>query len=205
MTSILLKDIVDEFESQIDDPEEKFITTGVSWEQYEKLLDRLGDSLRYRVTYLDGILEIMSPSRRHERSKSVIASLLEAYFQERRIQYFPLGSTTLCKEEKKGGTEPDESYCIGMDKEIPDLAIEVVVTSGGVDKLAVYKKLGVREVWFWQNDRFSVYCLRGDEYEKIPASELLPNLDLELLSQYVTHTDILESILEFRAQIRQNK
>jgi Uma2 family endonuclease len=202
MTSILLKDIIDEFASQIDDPEERFITTGVSWKKYEALLEKLGDSLRYRVTYLEGTLEIMSPSRRHERNKSIVGSLLEAYFQERRIQYFPVGSTTLRKEEKKGGTEPDESYCIGTDKEIPDLAIEIVVTSGGVDKLAVYKKLGVSEVWFWQSDRFSIYHLRGDEYESICASELLSDLDLALLSQYVVRDDILEAILEFREQIR---
>ncbi|NJP22085.1 MAG: Uma2 family endonuclease, partial [Hydrococcus sp. CRU_1_1] len=106
---------------------------------------------------------------------------------------------------KQGGTEPDESYCIGTDKEFPDLAIEVVVTSGGIDKLAVYKKLGVKEVWFWQNNHFSLYYLRGDEYEQITTSELLPNLDLALLAQYVVRTDTLEAILEFREQIRQNK
>jgi Uma2 family endonuclease len=205
MTSILLKDIIDEFESQIVDPEERFTTTGVNWEQYEKLLEKLGDSLCYRVTYLEGTLEIMSPSRRHERNKTNIGMFLEAYFQETRIPFWGLGSTTFRKEEKQGGTEPDESYCIGTEKEFPDLAIEVVVTSGGIDKLAVYKKLGVREVWFWQNHQFSLYHLRGDEYEQVAASELLPALDLELLSQYLVRTDPLESILEFREQIRQNK
>ncbi|NJK51391.1 Uma2 family endonuclease [Candidatus Gracilibacteria bacterium] len=205
MISILLKDIIDEFESQIVDPEERFTTTGVSWEQYEALLARLGDSLRYRVTYLEGTLEIMSSSRPHERRKKNIGMFLEAYFQETRISFWGLGSTTFRKKDKQGGTEPDESYCIGTDKEFPDLAIEVVVTSGGIDKLAVYKKLGVKEVWFWQNNHFSLYYLRGDEYEQITTSELLPNLDLALLAQYVVRTDTLEAILEFREQIRQNK
>ena len=52
--------------------------------------------------------------------------------------------------------------------------------SGGLDKLAVYKKLGIREVWFWKNRRFEVYHLRGEEYQKMQQSELLPNLDLSL-------------------------
>ncbi|WP_190713699.1 hypothetical protein [Anabaena lutea] len=31
--------------------------TGVKWENYEALLNDLGDSLQYRVTYLDGVIE----------------------------------------------------------------------------------------------------------------------------------------------------
>jgi Uma2 family endonuclease len=71
-----------------------------------------------------------------------IGMLLEAYFQETRTRFWGLGSTTFRIQAKKGGTEPDECYCIGTEKEFPDLAIEVVLSSGGVDKLAVYKKLG---------------------------------------------------------------
>jgi Uma2 family endonuclease len=55
------------------------------------------------------------------------------------------------------GFEPielnDECYCIGTEKEFPDIALEVIVTSGGVDNLEVYKRLGIKEVWFWQSDR----------------------------------------------------
>lgn len=136
-----------QLEFKIDDPEQRFITSGVSWQQYEVLLAELEDRNRYRVTYLEGVLEIMSPSRRHEKSKSLIGSLLEAYFQEARIAYFPLGSTTFCKPDESG-TEPDECYCLYQEKEFPDLAIEVVLTSGGIDKLKIYQRLGVREVWF---------------------------------------------------------
>jgi len=45
--------------------------------------------------------------------------------------------------------------------EIPDIAVEVTISSGGIDKLAVYQGLGVPEVWFWQGGKFSLYCLRG--------------------------------------------
>ena len=93
-------------------------------------------------------------------------------------------------------------YCLGAEKEVPDLAIEVVVTSGGIDKLAVYKKLGVVEVWFWKGDGFEVHHLRDFHYERIPNSELLPELDLTLIAEYVKRSDILEAALEFREQIR---
>lgn len=188
---------------QAEDPEERQTITGVNWENYEALLNDLGDSLQYRVTYLDGVIELVSPSRRHENRKTVIGSLLEDYLKDKRIRYFPLGSTTFRKEAKRGGIEPDESYCIDTEKEVPDLAIEVIVTSGGIDKLEVYKRLAVREVWFFQNNQFAVYHLRGESYELVAQSELLPNLDLTILAQYAVADDPLDAALEFREKIKE--
>jgi Uma2 family endonuclease len=188
-----------------EDPEERRIISGVSWQDYEAVLAYLGDSPQYRVTYLDGVLELMSPSRRHERNKTGIGSLLEDYFKETRTPYFLWGSTTLRKEEKRGGTEPDESYCIGTDKDYPDLAIEVVISSGYLNKLEVYKRLGVREVWFFKNNQFEVFCLREQEYELVQNSELLPNLDLSLLAEYAVATNPLEAALTFREKVRNSQ
>jgi len=58
------------------------VSVSANWEQYQTLLTQIGDTAAYRVTYLDGILEIKSPSRRHEISKSRIGNLLEIYFVE---------------------------------------------------------------------------------------------------------------------------
>jgi Uma2 family endonuclease len=88
---------------RLDDPEERRIITGVTWEQYETLLAELGDSASCRVAYLDGVLEIVVPSRRHERGKTQIGTFLEIYFLETDTEYFPMGSTTLQKPEKQAG------------------------------------------------------------------------------------------------------
>ena len=64
MTSILLEGF-EPINLNIKDAEQKSIITGVSWEDYEQLLNRLGNSLCYRITYLDGTLEIMSPGGYH--------------------------------------------------------------------------------------------------------------------------------------------
>jgi Uma2 family endonuclease len=188
---------------QAKDPESRQTITGVSWESYETLLNDLGDSLQYRVTYLDGVIELVSPSRRHEKDKKRIGYLVEVYFEEKRIRYFPLGSTTFRKQTKKGGVEPDESYCIATEKEFPDIAIEVVVTSGTIDKLEVYQRLGVKEVWFFQNNQFKVYHLQGESYVEVARSELLPSLDLTILAQYVVADDPLDAVLEFRERVRE--
>jgi Uma2 family endonuclease len=81
-----------------------------------------------------------------ENSMLLLPELFELLQSPKRIRYFPLGSTTFRKQAKKGEVEPDESYSLGTEKEVPDLAIEVVVTSGGIDKLEVYKRLGVTEM-----------------------------------------------------------
>ncbi|WP_026104280.1 Uma2 family endonuclease [Anabaena sp. PCC 7108] len=197
---LLLQELSELLQAQ--DPEERQIITGVSWESYEALLDDLGDSLEYRVTYLDEVIELMSPSRRHEKDKNRVGHLLEIYFDEKRIPYFPLGSTTFRKQAKKGGLEPDESYCIGTEKEFPDLAIEIVVSSGGINKLEVYKRLGVKGVWFFINNQFTVYHLRGENYEVIARSELLPDLDLAILAESVISEYPLEAALAFREKIK---
>ena len=203
MTSIVLKDVAAEIDLSADDPEERFLSTGVSWRQYEHLLQQLADTSRYRVTYLEGVLEIMAPSRSHEVAKKNIGRLLEAYFEETRTRFWGLGSTTFRQEGRRGGTEPDECYCLEAEKAFPDLAIEVIVTHGGVDKLAVYQRLGVREVWFWRDERFEVYALHDEQYEASSQSQLLPDLDLAALARHVGQPAPLEALLAYRAHLRE--
>ena len=187
--------------SHIQNREEKYITSSVTWQAYESLLSALGNSSSYRVAYLLETLEIMSPSRSHELDKENIGRLLEAYLEQRRIHFWGLGSTTFRSRDKQAGKEPDKSYCIGTDKEIPDLAIEVVYTSGGVDTLEIYQRLRVGEVWIWQNNQLQIYCLDGDNYQQQQQSKLLPDLDFTLLAQYIVIKDPLEAIVQWRKAI----
>jgi Uma2 family endonuclease len=204
-----LKELETDFaqQLQIDDPEERYTVADVTWLQYESLLIERGDSLRYRIHYLDGVLEILAPSRRHETSKTRIGDLLFVYFLETDTQYYPTGSTTFRKAALQVGTEPDESYCIGTDKAFPDLVIEVIVSSGGVERLERYRRLGVREVWFWQRQRFTVYHLEttstaGTTYRESDRSQLLPCLDLTLLGDCLQNPNPLAAAKLFRQGIR---
>jgi Uma2 family endonuclease len=187
------------------DREERRMISGVSWADYEALLADLGDSNAYRVAYLDEVVEIMSPSRRHETGKSRIGNLMELYFIDNDIEYFPTGSTTFRKQEWLAGCEPDESYCLGEDRPFPDLVIEVVVTSGGLNRLQLHERLGVAEVWFWQNDRLVVYRQRSVEllpetfgYELSRSSGLLPDLNLDLLARCIVIPSSLVAAKTFR-------
>ena len=107
------------------------------------------------------------------------------------------------------GVEPDESYCIGTDKEFPDLVIEVVVTSGGINRLAIYQQLGIQEVWFWSEDRLAIYHLRQNldqftanfGYEAINRSQVLPELNIELLTESIQNPSPLAAAKAFREGI----
>ena len=114
------------------DEEQRVLLHDVPWGVYVVLRDAI-ESAGVRMTYLEGRLEIMSPSRGHEVGKKQIARLLELFCLERDIPLFGYGSTTFRKEEKQRGLEPDECYSRGEDKAIPDVALEVVVTLGSID------------------------------------------------------------------------
>lgn len=114
------------------------VLRNVPWEQYDALCRASEDSAGPRMAYLDGDLEIVSPGIPHEGNKKLLARLLEAYGEETGLSLNGLGSTTFRRKAKKAGVEPDECYSIGPIGKLPDFAIEVVHTSGGIDKLEVY-------------------------------------------------------------------
>lgn len=160
----------------------------VPWSHYEILLAVKGDAPVPRISYLEGELELMSPSADHEMIKSRIRQLIEAYAAHRGIDLWPVGSWTVRKAPARRGVEPDECYTLGDPrlKSIPDLAIEVVWTSGGLDKLDIYRGLGVGEVWFWHDHEIDAYVLRNGQYQTSAASEVLPGLDLALVARLAT-------------------
>jgi Uma2 family endonuclease len=191
-------------ERRNDEPTEDHVVflDGVSWSDYERLLAMRGDRSAPRITYLEGTVEIMSPSRSHETIKSLIARLVEAYCYDAEIPFMPVGSWTLKKKSSRRGAEPDECYLLGTGherSERPDLAIEVVWTSGRIDKLDVYRKLGVKEVWFWRKGRIVPYRLRGERYVALKRSVALPKLDLELIADHLHHPTVNDAIRAFRA------
>lgn len=163
----------------------------VDWEQYEAMLRSRGESAVPRLTYIDGVVEIMSPSIYHKSDKTRLARLIEAWCIESGIDLSGYGSWTLKKRKKQAGAEPDECYVVERDggqkkdPKVPDFAIEVVWTHGGIDKLEVYQRLGVREVWYWRDGQLRFFALRGELYEEIPASEVLPELDVALIVPFM--------------------
>lgn len=188
---------------QVPTADQRLVTFGVPWTHYEAQLALRGESPVPRIAYLEGALELMSPSKEHERIKSYIGCLIEAYALERGIDLSPYGAWTLKSPPKQSGLEPDECYLVGdQSKDTPDLAIEVVWTSGGIDKLEIYRRLGVGEVWVWKNARIEVYVLREQRYQIAGTSGLFPDLDIELLTSLLDHPTALQAVKALREALR---
>lgn len=86
-----------------------------------------------------------------------------------------------------------------------DLAIEVIWTSGGIDKLAIYQRLGIDEVWFWIAGRLEVHSLRGDSYERMARSRWLPGLDLDLMCTFLDRRSVHIAKRDFREALRDTR
>ncbi|WP_019503073.1 Uma2 family endonuclease [Pseudanabaena sp. PCC 6802] len=175
--------------------EQRFLLPGnYSWQEFEALEQLLADSPGLRITYLDGWIELMTLGEPHELIKKSLAILLEAYFTLMEIEYIPVGSATRREEDKGTSFEPDESYYLREKKANPDLAIEVVLTSGSLQKLEKYRRFEIQEVWFWEGNQLKLYHLQDGQYVEIMRSELLPELDIDLLVRCVQMQSRLEAI-----------
>jgi Uma2 family endonuclease len=181
------------------------ILRNIPWEQYDGLCRVRADSAGPRMAYLEGTLEIMSPARKHEFEKKLIARLLETYGEEAGLSLNGFGSETFREKAKEAGVEPDECYCVGPAKKYPDFAVEVINTSGEIDKLEIYRRLRVTEVWFWQKGRFWIYRLARGRYHLREQSDVLPGLDLGELTRIVVSTDEshqTEAVRAYRRSLR---
>jgi len=185
--------------------DQRLVYSGLTWEQFKLIQSGFGNSTGVRLSYYQGAIEILMPGRAHETVSRFICVLISIFCLENNIEFEPTGSMT---QEREGevSIEPDESYCFGRSKPIPDLVIEVVFTSGNPKKLPRYQVLGVPEVWFWQDGVFSLYRLRDRNYEPISHSEIpeLAALDIDLLSRclLMAQTSHLEAANTFRNGIK---
>lgn len=158
------------------------ILTGMAWSDFEQLTTE--EYLGYRASYRDGEITIVSPGRNHERIAKTIEILVVAYCRKYNKTYFPFGSTTL-KNPPLAGKEPDTAFAFDTDKEIPDLAVEVIFSSGSITDLEKYQILGVKEVWLWKNSELTFYQLLDNGYQIITSSNCLANLNSSEFTKFV--------------------
>lgn len=186
--------------------ESPLLFEGMTWREFkavEQLLDRPG----YRLSFLDGVLEIRRmPGEPHQTVKERIGALLELYLLMAGFDFTPTGSMTLESEGVAVKREADKSYKLAPGRTNPDLAIEVVFTSGGINKLEIYKRLNIKEVWFWEDGVLELYHLRGEgktlHYEQIKSSEEVRGIDLDLLLCCITMVNHVDAIQTFQKALQ---
>jgi Uma2 family endonuclease len=177
-------------QNNFSDTDKTITLADVTWEVYLELSEQ---NPEYRYSFYKNVITVMSPSRNHERIKKTIAILIETYCQVEQIKFFAFGSGDI-KKSKEVAKQPDESYCFDNEKDIPDLAIEVVFSSGGVKDLEKYKALNVKEVWFWENNQLNIYLKINSNYTEALSSSCLPKLSIGFLSKYISQGFNLDNL-----------
>jgi Uma2 family endonuclease len=165
------------------------IVPNVSWQDYEMLLSRMGDSNNARINYDRGRLEIMSPSPIHETLKELISQLARAITDKLGIDLEALGSTTFKSGTFQQGAEPDTCFyiqnasrVIGKEKldllvdPPPDIAVEIDISRDSTNKLNSYANLRVPELWLCNENCARFFHFTGQGYVESPISRAFPFL-----------------------------
>ena len=187
------------------DEDQRIVMRAMSWQDYEALLAIRGERSGVRMYYLDGEIEIVSPTKIHEGRKTTLARLLEIWAMESDISLNGFGSWTLKTELREAGAEPDECYIVGeAEQAVPDLAIEVEWSRAtGLSKPEIYRRLGVRELWTLKSDgRLVVRVLEQGEWVEHARSKLFPTLDLAWLVSFLEITPQSKAVRELRDAVR---
>ena len=69
--------------------------------------------------------------------------------------------------------------------------------------LDLYLRLGIPEVWYWEDGLLNIYCLVKEKqiYENFQTSQFFTDLSLDTFAKYITYYDQYEAIAEFIKEI----
>lgn len=197
---------------------ERLTLYDMSWENYETLLNLLGDR-PIRATYSQGVVELMILSYQHERYKKLLARFVETLTEELDMPMAGGGSTTFKRQDLERGLEPDECFYIEHEPDVrgkqaidlaqdppPDLAIEIDITSSSLNRMTIYAALGIPEVWRFDGTTLEFLYQQGNHYERLTRSVTFPIIQPSDLIQFMTlaeTTDDTTVIRQFRSWLRQ--
>lgn len=196
----------------------RLVLYDIPWQTYVRFLHAL-EGRHLRITYDRGAFEIMTLSLRHEGYSSLFSLLITVLAMELNIPVRNAGSTTLKRRRLHRGLEPDKCFYIGNEPAIrgktrldlrvdppPDLAIEIDVTPSSLNRVGIYAKLGVPEVWRFDGETLRAYVLDSTgHYQQTTQSLSFPKLPLDVLAGLVARTgqsDDASLVREFQAWVR---
>lgn len=199
-------------------PGHRVILHNVSWQEFEAILEELGDHRSARLAYSHATLEMRKALPKHEKAKVIIGDLVKTLLEELEIDCETFGSTTFKREDMAVGVEPDDSFYIQNHAQMigkeriylkvnppPDLAIEVDVTSK--TQLDAYELLRVPELWRYENGKLQINLLEDGKYLESQISSTFPNLPIfEAIPRFVEQSRILgrsPTLRAFRQWVRE--
>lgn len=200
-------------------PGQQLLLKNISWQQFETILEELGEGRAARLSYSNGLLEIMVPLPEHEKAKEIIGELVRILLDELQINFEPLGSTTFENEQMIQAVEPDTCFYIQNYEAVigktridltvdppPDLAIEIDITSR--TQFENYQRLGVPELWRCTRRGLQINLLQEGSYVESNVSPNFPGIPIiELINRTVQQNLSVgrsQAIREFKRWVREN-
>jgi Uma2 family endonuclease len=200
-------------------PDNRVTIYGVTWKEYLGLLRTFAER-RLRITYDEGTLEIMTLTEEHEWLTHIWGMLVMTLAVELRQPIRGYRSMTFKRKSKDKGLEPDECYWIQNESKVrgkqrfdfdkvspPDLVLEIDITSSSIDRIDMYEKMAVPEVWHWDTKELSVLLLdENGHYAKQAKGRAFPGLTIADLLPFVEKADKegeTEGILAFQDWVRE--
>lgn len=176
--------------SQLSFPDNaEVVINDVSWADFERFMDELGERSSLRISYNQRSIHLMAPSAGHEVPKNHIGRFVEYLLEHQQLDFESLGSFTMRKQSVQKAAEPDECFYIEHAAAIrgkrqisldidppPDLAVEIDIYSP-TDR-ALYAALGVPELWIYDGNQLVIWVLRAGEYHSVEFSPHFPGLAL---------------------------
>ncbi len=185
------------------EPETRMVLENVAWETYIALADQRRGSVP-RMTYDNGVLEMMSPKREHENIGRLIGRLVETYSELKDIEIISVASVTVKRSDLSKAFEADESYYVAnavqllgkreLDFDVdppPDLVIEVEMTSSAIKKMQLFAAMQVTEVWRHDGELLQMYQLMEGNYQLIESSLQLPGLTSQKINETLAKRDTI--------------
>jgi Uma2 family endonuclease len=181
-------------------PEATLTLHGVSWQTYEDLLEAVGEAPPLRISYNEGVMQVMTISYEHEFFAECLNHLVGLVRTVKRIKIISFGRATMKIQEKMKGAEPDASFYIKsaaalgnkyrLDLAIdppPDIVVETDIFHDSQSKYPIYAALGVPEIWRFDGKRLTIHRLKDDHYEESRVSIELPVLSADHLTQFLAN------------------
>jgi Uma2 family endonuclease len=169
----------------------------ISWEEYEVFLDDFAEKPGWKLAFNGGKLEIMPPTPEHEGYSFNFQLFVVAYCDIFDLDFEGRGSTTFRSKSLDKGIEPDECFYIqsagkiigkkiaAKDFPMPDVAVEIDITTESLDKLPIYAALKVNEVWIYNGKKLSFYELEDGKYREISHSRAMPLISSDNLAEFL--------------------
>ena len=193
--------------------EQRIVMHGISWQTYQRLLDERGERAVPRMCFNQGSLELMSPSKEHEKYRRLLSRMIDDWTVECQIPISSAGATTLKREVGQRGAEADECFYIQserlmrgrhkIDLEVdppPDLAIEIDISSSSIEKLDVYSGLAVPEIWLFTGESLTVFELQSDgRYQTVEDSVTLPGFPVKDVADWIARAETTDETTWARA------